>query len=80
MEMTDLLITNMFHSSQPGRFRTYIYPFDIPRVMGAIKSLGCNWWKNMHQIDAYPEVHRITARNIRLHLKKYPLQCFGNRS
>ena len=23
-----------------------------PRVMGAIESLGCNWWKIMHQIDA----------------------------
>ena len=21
------------------------------RVMGAIISLGCNWWSNMHQID-----------------------------
>ena len=26
--------------------------FGIPRVMGAIISLGCNWWKNMDQIDA----------------------------
>ena len=26
--------------------------FGISRVMGAIISLGCNWWKNMHQIDA----------------------------
>ena len=26
--------------------------FGKPRVMGAIESLGCNWWKNMHQIDA----------------------------
>ena len=25
--------------------------FGIPRVMGAIKSLGCNWWNNMHHID-----------------------------
>ena len=31
-----------------------------PWLMGAIKSLCCNWWKNMHQIDAYPEVDRIT--------------------
>ena len=29
--------------------------------MGAIKSLGCIWWINMHQIDTYPEVHYITA-------------------
>ena len=34
--------------------------FGKPRVMGAIESLGCNWWKNVHQIDAYPEVNRIT--------------------
>ena len=27
-------------------------PFAIPWVMGAIESLGCNWWSNMHQIDA----------------------------
>ena len=27
-------------------------PFGIPRVMGAIISLDCNWWSNMHQIDA----------------------------
>ena len=29
-------------------------PFGIPRarVMEAIESLGCNWWKNMHEIDA----------------------------
>ena len=26
--------------------------FCKPRVMGAIESLGCNWWNNMHQIDA----------------------------
>ena len=26
--------------------------FGKPRVMGAIESLGSNWWKNMHQIDA----------------------------
>ena len=26
--------------------------FGIPWVMGAIISLSCNWWKNMHQIDA----------------------------
>ena len=25
--------------------------FGIPGVMGAIISLGCNWWSNMHQID-----------------------------
>ena len=23
-----------------------------PPVMEAIESLGCNWWKNMHEIDA----------------------------
>ena len=40
--------------------------------MGAIKSLGCIWWINMRQIDTYPEEHRISACNIRLHLKKYP--------
>ena len=26
-------------------------PFGTPCVMGAIKSLGCNWWSYMHQID-----------------------------
>ena len=26
--------------------------FGKPRVMGAIESLGCNLWKNMHQIGA----------------------------
>ena len=26
--------------------------FGKPRVMGAIESLNCNWWKNMHQMDA----------------------------
>ena len=31
-------------------------PFGIPRVMEAIKSVGCNWWNNMHQIDALLEV------------------------
>ena len=34
------------HSFQPST------PFGIPRVMQAIKSLGCNWWSNMHQVDA----------------------------
>ena len=40
------------------RIAVYIYlfhtmgTFGTPRVMGAIESLGCNWWKNMHQIDA----------------------------
>ena len=24
--------------------------FGIPQVMGAIESLGCNWWSNMYQI------------------------------
>ena len=23
-----------------------------PRAMGAIISLACNWWSNMHKIDA----------------------------
>ena len=35
-------------------FRFWKVPMDIrlvPRLMGAIISLGCNWWKNMHQID-----------------------------
>ena len=26
--------------------------FGLPLVMGAIESLGCNWRKSMHQIDA----------------------------
>ena len=34
--------------------------FGILRVMEAIISLVCKWWKNMHQIDAYPKVHCIT--------------------
>ena len=29
-----------------------ILSFGTPRMMGAIESLGCNWWSNMHQIDA----------------------------
>ena len=39
-------------------YRTRLLPyattvtFGTPRVMGAIESLGCNWWSNMHQIDA----------------------------
>ena len=24
----------------------------IARLMGAIMYLGCNWWKNMPQVDA----------------------------
>ena len=31
---------------------SYVAGFGKPRVMGAIESLGCNWWSNMHQIDA----------------------------
>ena len=31
---------------------TCIESFGTPRVMGAIESLSCNWWSNMHQIDA----------------------------
>ena len=32
-------------------YRDIVGSFVIPRMMGAIISLGCNWWKNMHQID-----------------------------
>ena len=32
--------------------RQHYIPFGIPRVIRAIESLGCNWWSNMHQIDA----------------------------
>ena len=32
--------------------RTQILPFAIPQVMGAIISLGRNWWGNMNEFDA----------------------------
>ena len=28
------------------------HAFGIPLMIGAIKSFGCNWWNNMHQINA----------------------------
>ena len=34
------------------RIVTFVSPFCIPRVMGAIESLGCNYWNDIHQIDA----------------------------
>ena len=35
-----------------ARVISHVYTFGTPRVMGAIESLSCNWWSNMHQIDA----------------------------
>ena len=35
-----------------GDFAWQSCAFGRPRVMGTTESLGCNWWKNMHQIDA----------------------------
>ena len=47
---------SVFRPLSPARWHdkhTYLSTFGKPWVMGAIESLGCNWWKNMHQIDAY---------------------------
>ena len=66
MSKKSLLVTGIFacfHAIFEQGCRSLFSPytsFGIPRVMGAIISLGCNWWSNMHQIDTKPEVHRIT--------------------
>ena len=39
------------HVKKSSKYQS-MQSFGKPRVMGAIESLGCNWWKNMHQIDA----------------------------
>ena len=46
----EMLVLYIYSVSQ--NLLTYIHPFSIPRVMGAIISLGCNWWSNRHQISA----------------------------
>ena len=69
---------SVFRPLSPARWHdkhTYLSTFGKPRVMRTIESLGCNWWKNMHQIDAY--CHNFFGIHLsRLVLKHNSLKTF----